>query len=337
MFGKEKSKDRNRLLCAITLLIAFLLVGGIGCGSSEARADNALQTQAEYSTLYAEAQTQTSTTTIDLSSIPAFSGKPHVAINDNAPWFTDSDLKAASFETYSDLDSLGRCGVAYACIGTDLMPTEKRGSIGMIKPSGWHLAKYDFVDGKYLYNRCHLIGYQLAGENDNTRNLITGTRYLNVDGMLTFENMVADYVKATDNHVLYRVTPVFEGNNLVATGVLMEAESVEDRGKGVQFNVFCYNAQPGVGIDYATGDNWLDDGTQGAETAAAPTAAAIVPETAAPASSASTYILNTNTHKFHYPSCSSVSDMKAKNKKEYSGTREEIINMGYDPCKRCNP
>ena len=178
-------------------------------------------------------------------------------INDNVPDFPEDDFTTDSFESYSDLDNLGRCGVAYAKIGQDLMPTEKRGSIGQVKPSGWHTQKYDNVDGKFIYNRCHLIGYQLAGENANPKNLITGTRYLNTTGMLPFENEVNDYVDETDNHVLYRVTPVFEGDDLVASGVLMEAYSVEDEGGGVQFCVYCYNVQPGVVIDYATGDSRL--------------------------------------------------------------------------------
>ena len=192
---------------------------------------------------------------VDLAAIPAYSGEPYAIVNGNIPYFTASDLTSESFEYYSDLDNLGRCSTAYASVGTDLMPTEKRGSISKVKPSGWQISKYDFVDGKYLYNRCHLIGYQLTAENANEKNLITGTRYLNVDGMLPFENLVADYVKETDNHVLYRVTPVFEGDNLVASGVLMEAESVEDEGDGVEYCVYVYNVQPGVMINYATGEN----------------------------------------------------------------------------------
>ena len=193
---------------------------------------------------------------ISLENIPAYSGDAYVAVNGNRPFFTETDYTVSSYETYSPLDALGRCGVAEACVGQDLMPTEPRGSIGSVKPSGWQGAKYDFVDGKYLYNRCHLIGYQLTAENANKQNLITGTRYLNVTGMLPFENMVADYVHETNNHVLYRVTPIFDGSDLVARGVLMEAWSVEDGGDGVCFNVYCYNVQPGVEIDYATGDNW---------------------------------------------------------------------------------
>lgn len=197
---------------------------------------------------------------IDLKQIPVFNGeKPFVEMNNNVPYFEmDENTRSSySYEYYSDLDALGRCGVCYACIGKDLMPTEERGPIGMVKPSGWHTVKYDCVDGKYLYNRCHLIGYQLAGENANEKNLITGTRYLNVVGMLLMENEVADYVRETNNHVMYRVTPIFEGDNLVANGVLMEGYSVEDAGSGVCFNVYCYNAQPGVTIDYKTGESKL--------------------------------------------------------------------------------
>lgn len=194
---------------------------------------------------------------IDLSNIPEYNGEPYIAVNGNVPFFEDTEVTATSFEEYSDLDNLGRCGVAMASVGQDIMPTEERGSIGQIKPAGWHTVKYDCVDGKYLYNRCHLLGYQLTGENANERNLITGTRYLNVDGMLPFENMVADYVMETGNHVMYRVTPIYTGNNLVADGVLMEGYSVEDQGEGITFCVYVYNVQPGVRIDYATGDSSL--------------------------------------------------------------------------------
>ena len=205
-------------------------------------------------------------------------------------------------------------GVAYANVGQDLMPTEDRESISSVTPSGWINREYD---GEYLYNRCHLIGFQLTGENANEENLITGTRYMNVDGMLPFENLVADYVKETDNHVLYRVTPVFEGQNLVASGVQMEAWSVEDEGEGVCFNVYVYNVQPGITIDYATGESWQE----GAE----------------PQSGETTYILNTNSHKFHDPDCSSVSGMSTANRQEYTGSREDLIAQGYTPCGQCNP
>ena len=195
---------------------------------------------------------------ISIEEIPAYSGQPYVEIDGNQPGFTEKEKTKKSFERYSELDSLGRCGVAYANVGKDLMPTKKRGSIGKVKPSGWHTVKYDIVDGKYLYNRCHLIGYQLTAENANEKNLITGTRSMNVDGMLPFENMVADYVKETGNDVLYKVTPVFEGKDLLARGVQIEAYSVEDKGDGICFNVFVYNVQPGIRIDYATGESKKD-------------------------------------------------------------------------------
>ena len=194
----------------------------------------------------------------DISDINKFTGINYIELNGNVPEFEDVDT-SSSFETYSELDSLGRAGVAFANIGTDLMPTEKRGSIGMIKPTGWHTIKYDIVDGKYLYNRCHLIGYQLTGENANSKNLITCTRQMNTQGMLDFENKVADYIKDTSNHVLYRVTPVYDGDNLLATGVIIEAKSVEDNGSGISFNVFIYNIQNGIEIDYKTGDSKLKE------------------------------------------------------------------------------
>ena len=286
----------------------------------------------------------TTASSFSLSDVPAYSGKAYTSVNGNVPYFTAAELTTTSFETYSDLDTLGRCGVTYACIGKDLMPTEERGSIGMVKPTGWHTVRYDdLVDGKYLYNRCHLIGYQLTGENANTQNLITGTRYLNIEGMLPFENMVADYIQETNNHVLYRVTPIFEGNNLLANGVLMEGYSVEDKGAGVSYCVFAYNVQPGIEIDYATGESKLADGAQQEEQKTATVTPTPSPEpekqepvTGSEASQAD-YILNTNTKKFHYPTCSSVNDMKEKNKQEFFGTRDETIALGYSPCGRCKP
>lgn len=203
--------------------------------------------------------TTTDSSNITINNIPEYSGDDYIILNNNVPNFSDSDLTTTSFEEYAPLDDLGRCGVAYSNIGTDIMPTEKRESISSVKPSGWQSVKYDIVEGKYLYNRSHLIGYQLTAENANDRNLITGTRYFNATLMLPYENMVADYIKETNNHVLYRVTPVFEGNNLVATGVQMEAKSVEDNGEGIEFNVFVYNVQPGITIDYATGNSALSD------------------------------------------------------------------------------
>lgn len=259
-----------------------------------------------------------------LTAIPAYNGSAYVAVNGNVPYFTDAEMSADGFESYSDLDSLGRCGTASASVGPETMPTEDRGEIGSVKPSGWQSVKYDIVDGKYLYNRCHLIGYQLTAENANEKNLITGTRFLNIEGMLPFENMVADYVKETGNHVMYRVTPVFEGDNLVASGVLMEGKSVEDDGEGILYCVYCYNVQPGINIDYATGASYLDStsssqaGTQENGTE-------------------ETYILNKNSKKFHYPSCSSAGDISEDNRAEYTGSRQDLIDKGYEPCGRCHP
>ena len=192
-----------------------------------------------------------------MSDIPAYTSSPYVEVNHNIPFFTEEELKSDEYESYSELDYLGRCGPAMAMIGIDIMPTEKRGSISMVKPTGWHLAKYEFIDGKYLYNRCHLIAYELSGENANVQNLITGTRYMNVEGMQPFEDKTAWYILRTGNHVLYRCTPIFEGDNLVATGVLIEARSIEDGGEGICFNVFCYNVQPNIKINYHTGDHQL--------------------------------------------------------------------------------
>lgn len=313
--------------------------------------ENASDTQeSQQVTSATDVPTGEGTSAFSLREIPAYSGTPYTEVNGNQPYFTEEELTTQSFETYSELDSLGRCGVAYANVGQDLMPTEPRGEIGAVKPSGWHLVKYDNVDGKYLYNRCHLIAYMLAAENANPQNLITGTRYLNVQGMLPFETKVCDYVKNTGNHVLYRVTPIFDGDNLLADGVLMEAYSVEDAGEGISFCVFAYNVQPGIGIDYATGDNWAEgSGTYQSTVASVAeetpvpqpetdTAVQITPESSAPQESQGiTYVLNTNTKKFHYPTCSSVDDMKEKNKQIYTGSRDEVINMGYVPCKRCNP
>ncbi len=273
----------------------------------------------------------------DVSTVSAYTGEPYVAVHGNEPYFTQSEITTTSFESYSELDSLGRCGVAFACVGQDLMPTEARGNIGMIQPTGWHSVKYDNVDGGYLYNRCHLLAYELTGENANEKNLITGTRYFNVTGMLPFENMVADYVKETDYHVMYRVTPIFEEDNLVAGGVLMEGWSVEDEGDGICFCVYVYNVQPGITIDYATGDSWLTDGTE--ETGTVPVTETETPQEDSSAGSGEevTYILNTNTKKFHYPDCSSVSDMKESNREEFTGTRDEVIARGYSPCGNCKP
>lgn len=273
---------------------------------------------------------------LTVEALPAYIGNAFVILNDNKPAFSEDALTTESFENYSELDALGRCGVAYANIGIDLMPTEPRGEIGNIKPSGWHTVKYnDLIEDNYLYNRCHLIAFQLTGENDNVRNLITGTRYLNIEGMQPFENQVAEYVNGTGNHVLYRVTPIFKEDNLVATGVEMEAYSVEDFGKSICFHVFCYNVQPEISIDYATGESWVTAEATTESVAEATTEA--VTEAATASENQSHYILNTNTRKFHETWCRSVSEMKEKNKQEFWGDRQDVINAGYVPCKRCNP
>lgn len=252
--------------------------------------------------------------------VPAFSGMAYVALNNNQPEFKESELVTRAYEYYSPLDPLGRCGYAMACIGTEIMPTEERGSIGQVKPSGWQMAKYDHVDGKYLYNRCHLIGYQLTGENANEQNLITGTRYLNIEGMLPFENMVADFVKETGYHVIYRVTPIFHGDELVARGVQLEGFSVEDGGEGICFNVYAYNSQPGVIIDYATGLSEPDPN------------GIVEASTGMP-----TYILNTKSRKFHEEDCGQAADVADEYRETYTGYREALIISGYEPAGCCKP
>ena len=270
----------------------------------------------------------------DLSKIPAYSGTPFAVVNDNIPAFSESELTTVSYEFYSELDSLGRCGYTIASVGKDIMPTEDRGNIGMVKPTGWQTVKYDNVDGKYLYNRCHLIGFQLTGENANVKNLITGTRYMNVDGMLPFENMIADYVKETNNHVAYRVTPIFEGENLVATGVLMEAFSIEDDGDGICFNVFCYNVQPGISIDYKTGESRLatDGGNAGNDESRDESKDET--STESNPSTETTYVLNTSSKKFHKLTCKSL---PTNNRQDTNLSRDEIIALGYIPCGNCKP
>ncbi len=260
----------------------------------------------------------------------SYTGKAYQELNNNYPFFDEKEITTTSYERYSRLDSLNRCGAAQACIGVDIMPQREREAIGQVKPSGWKIAKYDIVDGKYLYNRCHLIGYQLTGENANEKNLITGTRYMNVEGMLPFENEVSEYVKRTRNHVMYRVTPVFEGKNLVASGVIMEALSVEDGGKGVCFNVYVFNVQPGIKINYANGESQIDTNyninTHQSELSSDSEKA-----------DTKTYVLNTNTMKIHLQTCSSAHDINEKNKKQYSGAIDELIKKGYSRCKVCNP
>lgn len=372
-------KTKIRAL-AMMVCFALMMQSAFGCGTTEPaqgiqETTNDIEEKTQEQTVTEEQEkslpsTENATTieeTFDFAAVPAYDGKAYVAVNDNVPFFTEEELSSASYETYGELDPLGRCTDCVASVGQDLMPAEERGNIGAVKPTGWHTVKYDFVDGKYLYNRCHLIGYQLTGENANEKNLITGTRYLNIEGMLPFENMVADYVKETDQHVMYRVTPVFEGDNLLAAGVLMEGKSVEDNGEGVLFCVFAYNVQPGVSIDYATGESFAD-GTIVNDTSAQeeikqststsvqqeetqqstdtnvqqeetqqPADTSVTQQETSQSAETQTYVLNTNTHKFHKPGCYSVEKIKPENYAEFTGTREEAIAYGYDPCKNCNP
>ena len=346
-------KKTNTLLA---LLLSILLLF-TGCSTSETNSDKNFIPPTESVELQTEKTTKTvarqednneipsetvqsvpqpqQIDTFDLNSIPQYSGKPYVTINNNIPYFTKSEHTTTSFESYSPLDNLGRCGVAFACVGRDIMPTEERGRIGSVKPTGWHTIRYENIDGKYLYNRCHLLGYQLTGENANTKNLITGTRYLNIEGMLPFENMVADYVQETNNHALIRVTPIFDEDNLLASGVLMEALSIEDNGAGICFNVYCYNVQPGIVINYADGSNYAADGSAPYGSSAAVSRNKTTSQTTN--SENASYIANKNTKKFHIPSCSSVSQMKEKNKKYLNCSRDEAIAQGYSPCGNCNP
>ena len=276
-----------------------------------------------------------------LSKIPEYSGRPYVVINGNVPSFNKYELTTKGYETYASLDSLGRCGGAVASCGKEIMPRpdEERGSISSVKPSGWVQAQYDCVSGKYLYNRCHLIGWQLSAENANKRNLITGTRYMNTEGMLPFENMVADYIRETNNHVAYRITPIYDGNDLVATGVQMEAYSVEDDGEGICFNVFCYNAQPGVEIDYSTGRSWSAESnketTKKVVVAPVETTKKQVETTKKQNVVTSQYILNINTKKIHKPQCHHINKMNEANKKSYSGSIDDLYSQGYTTCGTC--
>lgn len=312
-------KQIQKLLLPLFIAFSLMLFGCTFTTSSNPSADHDNSQAAQ-----SQMKEPESGASFTLDTIPAYAGSPYVIINDNMPVFAASDYTETSFERYHDLDELGRCGAAFANVGVDTMPTKERGSIGQVKPTGWQTVKYDNVDGKYLYNRCHLIGYQLTAENANDKNLITGTRYLNVDGMLPFENMIADYVKETKHHVLYRVTPIFEGENLVAAGVQMEAASVEDDMEGICFNVFCYNVQPGIVIDYTTGESKLEEEEQ-------------KPEIPAMENQEATYILNTSSHKFHDPSCASAGKIAEQNKDTYIGSREGLIEDGYAPCGSCKP
>lgn len=263
------------------------------------------------------AQSEAPKPTVTMDSIPAYTDKAYVALNDNVPTFTDEEITDESFETYYELDDLGRVTGAFSSIGTDLLPTKERGNISSVKPTGWHSVQYDNVDGKNLYNRCHLIAWSLTGEDANPNNLMTGTRYLNIQGMKPFEDMVRDYIKETGNHVMYRVIPVYTGDNLVADGVIMEGYSVEDEGEGISYNVYAYNVQPGIEIDYATGDSHLRG------------------ETSTETKDEGTYVLNKNTKKIHAPNCSSVESMNKNNKEFYRGSLQDLLDQGYTIHNQC--
>ena len=298
---------------------------------------------------------------IGLDEIPDYSGKAYVEINGDKPFFKEDEITDKAFEKYSELDALGRCGVAFACLGRELMPTEERGEIASVTPTGWEYGgisnnnTYDFVPDEYVYNRCHLIGFQLAGENDNEKNLITGTRYLNIEGMLPYENLVADYIEESGNHVMYRVTPIFNGLDYVARGVLMEGYSVEDKGRGIEFCIYAYNVQPGVTIDYFTGVNVAngedmpqisdenDDRNEGQNNSGDTNQSG--GDNSGEGGNGSdandgqnyNYVLNTNSKKFHLATSNCVDRISDKNRENYSGTREDLIQDGYSPCGICNP
>ena len=277
----------------------------------------------------------TESANISLDEIPAYSGEAYVKINGNKPFFTSDEITNIGFEKYSELDYLGRCGVAFASVGPETMPNEERDGISSVHPSGWEYGgksnnnTYDFVEAKYIYNRCHLIGYLLTGENDNERNLITGTRYLNIEGMYDFENYVQDFILETGYHVMYRVTPVYEGKNLVASGVLMEGLSVEDGGDGISFCIYAYNVQPGVVINYLTGENYPEGEEPIVDTDDGGDASA----------SDVTYVLNISSGKYHKPDCSGVKTMSEKNRRDFKGSLEDLLTEypSYQPCGTCKP
>lgn len=331
---KDKKRRTYGFLTGLLLILSVCLTSCGNQGQTDSGKDSNTQsgTKVAAEDHSAEEKGSDSESYVTVDDVPAYSGEPYVEVNDNQPEFTEEELTTVSYEEYSELDELGRCQSAEACIGQDLMPTEARESISSVKPTGWKNKSYDTVDGGYVYNRCHLIGFQLTGENANEENLITGTRYMNVEGMLPFEDEVAAYIEETDNHVMYRVTPVFEGDDLVASGVQMQAESVEDDGVGISFNVYVYNVQPYVVIDYKTGENWEGDEIAEPEGKWADGTEAEPSDT-----KEQMYILNKNTKKFHKPECSGAKKIKVKNKGEYTGSRQTLIDEGYEPCGNCNP
>lgn len=359
--GVFQMKTKKFLTLAASLCTAFLIVFSPLPDMTGEEPDLEVEA-AGASAQAADSENQAvSAAGFDYSQVPAWDGVPYYRVNQDVPFFTAADLSqaAVSFKKFSPLDSSGRTGTAVESVGPDLLPTEKRGSIGMIKPSGWQTpqSKFDFIDGKYVYNRCHELAYSLSGENANPQNLMTGTRYFNVDGMEPYELSILGYVQKTGNHVLYRATPIFVGNELEARGILLEAESVEDGGRGIRFNAFIYNVQPGVVIDYATGAVAAGDSQADRALAIQNYASTVLydeygnvsqmhshggkSKSAAVGSAEDgkeiTYVVNTNTGKFHRPGCSSVSQMKQKNRLDTTESRDQLIAEGYSPCKRCNP
>lgn len=359
-------------LAALALAFSFALPA---TGCSVSISDNATGSGSSISSTYggsgatgSDEYAQSAQATI--ADIPAYTGALCININHGEPGFTAQDEARGTFMQFSDLDFEGRCGAAFARIGPDTISNEKRGDISQVHPSGWVQRKYSFVDDGMLYNRSHLIAHQLCGENANEKNLITGTRTFNAMGMLYYEELVGDYVRSTGNHVLYRVTPLFAANDLVARGVQMEAKSVEDNGESVQFNVFVYNVEPGVAIDYVTGESWESPETPQVTSkgsATITTAAAARAGKAAAGSNGGSkadgngandnesdsagngnagnqgaseqqdYILNVKNKKFHKPDCSAASDISSANKQDFTGTRDQLIARGYSPCGICKP
>lgn len=331
----EPTTRRFAALLATLALACCLALGG--CGTS---GDS---TQQENSASGTSIATATGDAAITVADIPEYSGTLTLEINNGVPGFTEDELQQSAYLSFSDLDFEGRCGAAMGMLGTETVTDAERGDISKIHPSGWEQARYDFIEGETLWTRSHLIAHQLSGENANERNLITGTRTFNAQGMLYYEDIVGDYIRDTGNHVLYRVTPIFAANDLVARGVQMEAMSVEDNGKSVQFNVFVYNVEPGVGIDYATGESWEDSSVVEATvigantTTSASGASALEQYSTGNDDEVQEYVLNTGGLKFHRPDCQAVYTMSERNKKEYTGTRADLIAQGYTPCGSCNP
>lgn len=343
------SKERMKKII-IGILLPILMVTTTGCGDQTATgttAENGQQIEQEQPNVSEEIVQNTHKPNQAIKPKPSnkgekklanrkFKGEPYVVVNNNKTTFTKKELNLKNgYENYPQLDRLGRCRTVIAKVGLETMPTEDRKGIGMIKPAGWHTVRYDdLISDRYLYNRCHLIGFQLAGENANENNLITGTRYLNVEGMLPFEDQVADYVHRTGNHVIYKVAPIYKGDNLVASGVKMSARSVEDKGRGLEFNVYCFNVQPGVIIDYRTGDSRAS-GEKVEQNSYINNNKNAANSHDKEFNIKKKYVVNTNTGKYHDPNCSSVKLMSDHNKKIIKASKKYLESQGYEPCGNC--